>query len=114
MRLNTAKERFIATIMLDIYKNGAEMGANRINRENIMARNIFDIGPARATISSPVLRFLKLYGLIMTGFAQPKPIPDKEVMRGTINEPKSSKCFSGFKVSLPCILAVGSPNKRAE
>ena len=114
MRLNTANDKFMITIILPIYRKGSESGTKRIIKEKRIAKQIFEKGPARATMSSPVLRFLKLYGLIMTGFAQPKPTPAKEVMRGMINEPKSSRCLNGFSVSLPCILAVGSPSKRAE
>ena len=52
----------------------------------------------------PFLIFLKLYGLMGTGFAQPKPNNTKLI------KPKTSKWTIGLRDSLPYDLAVLSPS----
>ena len=79
------------------------------------ATRIFEAGPAKAMSGSATFLFLKLYGLYGTGFAQPiiKPAFIKYKTNGKTTEPNQSKCFSGFKVSLPSYCAVLSPKQSA-
>ena len=79
------------------------------------ARNILDSGPAIATIASPHLAFLRLYGLKGTGLAQPKTIgdPDNTNISGKRIEPKRSMCGMGLRVRRPANFAVLSPCKYA-
>ena len=74
-----------------------------INKEKTSAKNTFEAGPASATSIWCVGlgMFLKS---IMTGFAQPKPTVKSKIV------PRGSRCFKGFRVNLPIIFAVGSPN----
>ena len=51
---------------------------------------------------------LKLFGLVGTGLAQPKPT------MMIINSPMGSMCLIGFKVNLPNLSAVGSPYNLAD
>jgi hypothetical protein len=50
-----------------------------------------------------------------TGLAYPKIIGDPESfnIRGRIREPNTSRCGTGFRLSLPARFAVGSPMIRA-
>ena len=59
--------------------------------------------PAKDTIISLALPFLKLNGLTGTGFAQPKPANKNN------KKPNRSKCAKGFRVKRPDNLAVSSP-----
>ena len=62
-----------------------------------------DIGPAASTLIIYCLGLFKLNVLTGTGFAYPNPI------NNNISDPIGSKCFKGFKVSLPYLYAVSSP-----
>ena len=91
----------------------AYMEAIRMMALKNSAMRRLEHGPAAAMRNSPERLFFRLYGLYGTGLAQPKVKPAREVMMGTMIEPMGSICFSGFKVNLPCNLAVGSPNQSA-
>jgi len=66
-----------------------------------------EIGPAIATRKRPRNGFSKALISTGTGFAQPK-------RKISINiKPIGSRCFSGLRVSLPSIFAVGSPSLNA-
>ena len=60
--------------------------------------------PEIATHLCPFLKFLKLSGLTITGFAQPNPTNKNEI------KPNMSKCLTGLSDSLPVNFGVGSPN----
>ena len=114
-RLNIARNRFNITTMLNSSGTRDEenmSGRNLKVRPNRTAKEIFDAGPAMATLAGPYFRSLKFSGLYGTGLAYPnmKP-PRKKEMRGSRMEPNISKCFKGFKVSRPRYLAVGSPKE---
>ena len=104
--------------MLKIDRTGTGKGRNLMRRPKKRAKRKFDPGPARATLTLSHLASLKLYGLMGTGFAQPK-IKGKIVgaprrigiakISGKIIEPKGSMCGIGFKVRRPAYFAVGSP-----
>lgn len=91
-----------------------------INRK-IKPKNIatikFVAGPAKETLSIPHFWSLKLYGFTGTGFAQPKigPLPavNTSKINGKIIVPNGSICLIGFRVNLPSLLAVVSPNNKA-
>ncbi len=101
IRLNTANETFIlvtpiknSTIYIAICETAnKDMILTIKSDKNATIR--LEPGPAKATIAIPLLEFLKLYGLICTGFAKPTP---KNSMQ---SEPIISRCAKGFKVSLP-------------
>lgn len=76
-------------------------------RATINAVSKLERGPAAATIALSRIGFLKLFGFTGTGF--PQPIFAIKI----INVPSGSKCLSGFKLTLPCIFAVGSPSLNA-
>ena len=64
-------------------------------------------GPANAVRAMPHLGFLKLRGLVETGFAQPTPANTMH------NVPSRSKWAKGFSERRPSHLAVGSPSSQA-
>src|SRR6478672_11396268 len=64
-------------------------------------------GPAKDTDTPASLGFLKKKRFTGTGRAQPNPATKIKIV------PIGSKCFIGFKVNLPCFLAVSSPNFHA-
>ena len=88
-----------------------------INRPKAIATAKLVAGPAKATFNEPHFWSLKLCGFMGMGFAQPKTGPCPAVAisksRGSIKEPKRSRCFKGFKVSLPAYFAVKSPKDKA-
>ena len=92
-----------------------EMGRNLKIKPKTTAKEIFDKGPATETFISPHFLSRKLYGFTGTGFAQPNKtgLPAINKSKGKIIEPNGSKCFKGFKVSLPSYFAVGSPKLEA-
>lgn len=67
--------------------------------------------PAEATQIVPFFLSRKFSGLYGTGFAQPikKGAFVITKIKGNMTEPNGSKCFKGFKVSLPAYWAVLSP-----
>ena len=65
----------------------------------------FERGPANAVNAISCFGYLKLFGLTMTGFAQPN-LKNKMKIK-----PIGSMCFKGFKVSLPSRFAVLSPSQ---
>jgi hypothetical protein len=74
---------------------------------------ILVIGPAEAEMAMSLLGFLKFIGFIGTGFAYPKtnwPFVNIISINGINIVPIGSIWAIGFSVSLPIILAVGSPN----
>jgi hypothetical protein len=76
-------------------------------------RRIFITGPAAAEMAISLLGFLKFIGFIGTGFAYPKtncPLVKIISIMGISIVPIGSIWAIGFNVSLPIILAVGSPN----
>lgn len=101
--------------MLKNTNNCSGKTINLITNPKIIAIRKFVAGPATETFNSPHFWSLRLYGLIGTGFAQPKigplPMVANKSSKGRITEPKGSKCFKGFKVNLPACFAVGSPNQ---
>ena len=97
-------------------ESGGEKFEARWNRSaEIIARNRFVKGPARATKAISFLGSLKWMGLIGTGFAAPKIIgePEKTKSAGIITLMTGSICGRGFKVKRPRIFAVGSPSLNA-
>jgi hypothetical protein len=110
-KLNIASTIFIITIYIEIWAKEGEIDPppNRSTIPKTRAIKRFESGPAIEIRSSPHLLFLTLLGFHSIGRAHPKVNPAKEVIIGMINEPNRSRCFNGFKVSLPCILGVGSP-----
>lgn len=88
-------------------------GKNLIAKLKITAIKKLDKGPAMETLSVPHFWSRKLYGLIGTGFVQPKigpfPAVNKNKKKGTRTEPNGSKCFNGLRVRRPACFAVGSP-----
>jgi len=77
----------------------------------IKAAKKLDAGPAADMSMLSRLGFLKLAGLTGTGLAQPKGgAPMMMRMAGIRTVPMGSICGAGFKVILPMIWAVGSPN----
>jgi hypothetical protein len=115
IKLNIANTIFIITTYTTICIKEAEkeLAPYLRTRPKTVAIRRFEIGPAIEIRSSPHLLFFTLFGFHSTGFAQPKVKPAKEVMTGTTNEPKSSKCFRGLRVRRPWSLGVGSPNNSA-
>lgn len=110
IKLNRARIIFILTIKENIKKRpGLKekklFGKNLISNPKNKAKTKLEMGPAMATLKEPHFWSLKLWGLTGTGFAQPKigpcPAVAKSNNNGKITEPKGSKCFIGFKVSLP-------------
>lgn len=69
-----------------------------------MPRMRFERGPTAAMMILSLLGCDKLFGLNVTGFAQPNPAIKMNAM------PSKSKCLSGSSVSLPCDFAVESPS----
>lgn len=114
IELNTASKILIITIYSTTSRNDCVIyiEPKRIPNPKTSAIKRFDNGPAAATIAGPHFWFFRLYGLYGTGFAHPKinPVPEKARSAGIITEPKGSICGIGLSVSLPAILAVGSPN----
>lgn len=116
-RLNIARNKFNITTML---KSSGIREVEKISGKNLKvrpkrtARAILEAGPAMATLAAPYLRSRRFKGLYGTGLAYPniKPPSIKE-SRGNITEPNISRCLSGFKVSRPRFLAVGSPKEYA-
>ena len=70
-------------------------------------------GPDKPIKPLSLLGFFKYKGLNGTGFAQPNKtgLLIKKSANGKRNEPKKSRCLSGFKVRRPEFLAVGSPKR---
>ncbi len=64
----------------------------------------FARGPAKDTIAVSLLKFLKLYGLIGTGRAQPI------FAIKSIIVPMGSRCLRGLSVNRPALFAVSSPS----
>lgn len=114
-RKNTCPQKSVSTIAgkalptLDL--TPASKGKNLPAMPKIIAKEKFDIGPAKATFNCPYFWSMKLYGLIGTGFAQPTKKCEfiNNRNKGTKKEPTISRCLIGFSVSLPAYLAVGSP-----
>ena len=79
----------------------------------MIAREILLIGPAAADMAMSFFGLLKFEGFMGTGFAYPKtncPFDRIRSIAGMIIVPTISICASGFSVSLPMSLAVGSPS----
>lgn len=103
------KLKIIRTIFISIIKyiTEAKSAPNGINlkiNEKIITAIRFESGPANATLRLSILGFLKLLGLIGTGFPQPKPNNTSEIV------PITSRWTSGFKDKRPLIFAVSSPS----
>lgn len=103
------------TVMLMASGNKAESGImiNLRIRMLKIERSILVIGPAAAEMAISLLGFLKFIGFMGTGFAYPKtnwPLVNIISIRGISIVPIGSIWARGFNVSLPIILAVGSPN----
>lgn len=117
IRLNTASVRLMMTMYEAISINGVitPCCTNLIIHPKMRAMTRFESGPAAAIRNSPERLFLRLYGLYGTGLAQPKTNPGvmMAIISGRMTEPKGSICLIGFKVSLPCNRAVGSPKRSA-
>lgn len=120
IKLKTASHILIETIKLNATNilESAKIkfcGINLNINPKIIASKKFETGPAMETFISPYFWSLKLYGFIGTGFAQPNKngLPTINKSNGKITEPIGSKCFKGFKVSLPSYFAVGSPKEYA-
>ncbi len=75
--------------------------------ENTIASKKLLNGPANETKKRSLLGFLKYRGFIGTGFAHPTFTMSRAMA------PIGSKCFMGFRESLPALFAVGSPNTYA-
>ena len=77
IRLNIAKRKLYIEIILKNKNKEAGKLKNLIGRAKRMPTMILIPGPAKETLSSPHLLSLRLFGLIGTGFAQPKtgPLP---------------------------------------
>ena len=109
-KLNTAKTKFVKTTIsrARIAGPGKLLAKNLTISPATRAKTILDNGPAIATKASPFLPDFKALKLTGTGFAQPIMIPVWEMAqsRGNIIDPNISKCFIGFKVRRPIILAV--------
>lgn len=115
IRLKKAKKRFIlipsnrnskiGRVRFDIVTENLCINCNMIPKRNAEIK--FDRGPAKETNILSRLGFLKLSGLIGTGFPHPKCAKIKHIV------PIKSRCAIGFMVSRPCILAVWSPNLSA-
>jgi len=90
-------------------------GINRIIRPNTKAIKKFEAGPAKETFISPYFLSEKLWGFTGTGLAHPKSIGLCVInkSKGSMIDPKGSRCLRGFNVSLPSFLAVGSPKVKA-
>ena len=84
---------------------------NRIITSAIDANMKFTVIPAIATQNNPGLSGFNLEKFTGTGFAQPtiNPDPLSNNRIGSII-PVKSRCFKGFKVILPSLFAVSSPN----
>ena len=111
-KLNKNNETFNPTVtekkMRIKSSNNNKSGKKRIEskKSGYEAKAISKLlsGPAMETSSTPLLWFLKLPGLIGTGFAQPKPTKIK------LKSPKILKCAKGFIVYLPNAFGVISPH----
>ncbi len=77
------------------------------SNEKTLARRIFEIGPATEMRAASLRGFSRLYGSNCTGFPQPK------LATMSMSVPMGSRWASGFRVSLPCSLGVGSPSLSA-
>ena len=112
-KLNTIKYIFIK-IKYEVSckkKNGAETIVNNL-KIIVYIHPITKLaaGPARAQSAKPTFLswiFVKLYGLIGTGFAHPNPKNNK------LKDPHKVKCLIGLSESLPSHFAVWSPNRYA-
>ena len=114
-KLNKNNETFKPTVtekkMRIKSSNNNKSGKKRIEskKSGYEAKAISKLlsGPAMETSSTPLLWFLKLPGLIGTGFAQPKRTS------AIMINPTGSKCFKGFRVYLPEYFGVSSPHLTA-
>jgi len=79
---------------------------------SMKAKITFARGPAKPTFIMSLLGSLNPMKLIGTGFAQPITTGEFIMisMTGSNIVPKGSICETGFRVSLPENLAVGSPS----
>ena len=87
--------------------NSPVLFKNRSVMPPAKASKILETGPAAATFIISVLGFLSNRLSTGTGLAQPKPA------KRIINEPITSRCAVGFRVSLPILAAVLSPHLAA-
>ena len=70
--------------------------------KNNNARRKLENGPAKETIASSRIWFLKFLLSIGTGLAQPmRAKPDANAAKGIINVPTRSACFRGLSVNRP-------------
>lgn len=125
-KLNTPKSKFINTPYLSklpIRAGNVTGKTSRIRKtsaQKIANPKLAKI-PADDTKSSPFLIFLKFKGLTGTGFAQasigpggvPVSIAGIKIKAGRRIVPIGSICGSGFRVNLPALWAVVSPNFKA-
>lgn len=112
--LNIIAKGFI-TVVLRASGDISARGIRTNLRSNTLIRDssIFVIGPAAAEMAMSLLGFLKFIGFMGTGLAYPKtnwPFVNIMNIRGIRIVPIGSIWAIGFNVSLPMILAVGSPN----
>ena len=82
--------------------------------KNNNARRKLENGPAKETIASSRIWFLKFLLSIGTGLAQPiRAKPEANAARGIMKVPIRSACLKGLRVNLPWFFAVLSPNLEA-
>ncbi len=93
----------------------SQLPLKRITKPKTKAKLKLAKGPAKATFAGPYFLSRNRRKSTGTGLAQPKTIPGPEKMLnnkrkpGIKIEPIGSKCFKGFRLSLPLSFAVESP-----
>ena len=105
-RLKIARLTFIMIKGIDIRVRMGEP-VSLVARESMVAKIRFEAGPARAIRAESLLGCFKLKGSKGTGLPQPN------LKRSNIIVPTGSRCFKGFRVTLPSREGVGSPSLSA-
>lgn len=92
------------------YEAGEVLGTKPVlsTRAPVIAINKLLAGPANEThMRADRECWRSFHGLTGTGFAHPNPATKRSRL------PIKSKCFNGFKVNLPALRGVSSPNRSA-